>query len=103
MQGLRRWRAWLAARSRRPRFEAKCFEVWTAPAGGSPVFVLEACGLTRRAALDVVERHRRRRPPVPALVVDEAGRLVYPRHSLVAPDVRRQFGPRDGPVGDAPC
>jgi hypothetical protein len=68
-----RLRAWLrAVRARRSRFE-----VWAAPADGRP-FLLEACGLTRRAALAVAEEHLRRRPPVPVLVLDEAGSPVSP-------------------------
>jgi hypothetical protein len=71
--GVGRLRAWLqAVRARRARFE-----VWAAPVDGRP-FLLEACGLTRRAALAVAEEHLRRRPPVPVLVVVDAGTLVYP-------------------------
>jgi hypothetical protein len=53
------------------------FEVWTASAEGRPFF-LEAHGLTRSVALQVAERYLQRRPPVPVLVVDEAGTPVLP-------------------------
>jgi hypothetical protein len=68
LEQLERLRAALRAGAR--------FEVWTASAEGRPFF-LEAHGLTRPAALRVAERYLQRRPPVPVLVLDDAGTPVY--------------------------